>query len=137
MANWTTCWWFLNIFTYLPSANHNHHDGHDYHTQMDWKTKPIIPVFVHFVMSFNHDVFWTLRVVRVRFSFQVESSNIILVMNITSKGNRKQNQDIAAIQRCIMSFDHNDSATSRYVQLRFKFQLKSFNITMARNVVPM
>ena len=51
-------------------------------------------------------------------------------MNITSKGNRKQNQDIAAIQRCIMSFDHNDSATSRYVQLRFKFQLKSFNITM-------
>ena len=35
---------------------------------------------------------------------------------------------ITAVTTCILSFDHNDSATSRYVQLRFKFLYKKFNI---------
>ena len=65
---------------------------------MDWKTKPIIPVFVHFVMSFNHDVFDFLRVVKLRFNFQVESSNIILVIKIIRKLDGKQNHlDVLAV----------------------------------------
>ena len=42
---------------------------------------------------------------------------------------------IPAVATCILSFGHNDSVASRYVQLGFKFLYKSFNIIMARNVV--